>query len=237
MTDDIEAHEEIALAAEYALGLLSPAEEQAFEAVLAEDPELRDHYAMWSENFVSLTDDVDIVAPPAASEIRIKEALFGPPETKQSLFARFGSFGSVLAGVAAAVVVLFALSQTDFLRDDGQGFDDGRGFVAQVVSSDASFVALARFDAEISSLQMDKQAGGARTGRALEVWLIAGDYPPISLGVWPTGETKATFAITQDIPWKIEDCTLAISDEPLGGSQTGVPSGDLLAVGPVTLDL
>ena len=76
-------------------------------------------------------------------------------------------------GVVAAAVVLFALGQTNFLRDGAPSF------VAKVVSEDESFVVLARIDADISSLQMDRQAGGARVERALEVWLVAGDYTPI----------------------------------------------------------
>lgn len=236
MTDDIDTEDEMVLAAEYALGLLSPAEESAIEDLLSVDPEMRDHYAKWTESFANLTDDVAPVSPPAAVEDRINEALFGPAKKKISLFARFGfaRFGAlnpVSGGVVAAAVVLFALSQSNFLRDDVPSF------VAEVVSDDASFVVLARIDADISSLQMDRQAGGARVGRALEVWLVAGDYPPISLGVWPKGEIKTTFAITVAIPWEIEDCVLVISDEPLGGSQTGAPTGDLLAVGPVTLEL
>ncbi|MCO4846522.1 MAG: anti-sigma factor [Yoonia sp.] len=231
MTDDMEAHDEMALAAEYALGLLAPAEEKAIEDVLAVDPELRDHYAMWVENFASLTDDVAPVSPPAALEERIKEALFGPPDKKQSLFARLGSFGPVLAGVAAAAVVLFALSQTNFLQDDGPSF------VAEVVSEDASFVVLARFDPGAGMLLMNRTAGGPRTGRALEVWLIADDKPPVSLGVWPMGAPETTMNVPATLIDQMDGGVLAISDEPLGGSQTGAPSGDVLAVGQVTLVL
>ena len=90
MTDDINTEDEMVLAAEYALGLLSPAEESAIEDLLAVDPELRDHYAEWIESFANLTDDVAPVAPPAGLKERVNEALFGPPETKQSLFSRFG---------------------------------------------------------------------------------------------------------------------------------------------------
>mgnify|MGYP006072636979 FL=1 len=90
MTDDINTEDEMVLAAEYALGLLSPAEESAIEDLLAVDPELRDHYAEWIESFANLTDDVAPVAPPAGLKERVNEALFGPPETKKSLFSRLG---------------------------------------------------------------------------------------------------------------------------------------------------
>ena len=79
MTDDINTEDEMVLAAEYALGLSSPAEESAIEDLLAVDPELRDHYAEWIESFANLTDDVAPVAPPAGLEERVNEALFAPP--------------------------------------------------------------------------------------------------------------------------------------------------------------
>jgi len=58
MTDDNDTQDEIALAAEYALGLLTPGEAMAFDDLLAVDPEMRDHYVAWATNFASLTDDI-----------------------------------------------------------------------------------------------------------------------------------------------------------------------------------
>ena len=168
MTDGIDTEDEMVLAAEYALWLLSPAEENAIEDLLAADPEMRDHYAKWIEIFANLTDDVAPVSPPDALEERINEALFGPPKKKSSLvarvgFARFGALNPVLGGLAAVAVVLFALSQTDILRDDGPSF------VAEVVLEDANFVVQARFDPETGALVMNQTAGGPGTGRTLEV--------------------------------------------------------------------
>jgi len=140
MTDDIDNTEELTLAAEYALGLLTPAETSAFEDVLAIDPNLRDQYAMWAESFVSLTDDV-----------------------------------------APVVVVLIGLNQTGFLQDEA-----GPVYVAQIAAEDQSLVVQASFDANANTLELIRTAGGPRAGRALEMWLIAGDNPPVSLGVWPS---------------------------------------------------
>ena len=229
MTDDIDNTEELTLAAEYALGLLTPAETSAFEDVLAIDPNLRDQYAMWAESFVSLTDDVAPVAPPPQLEARIQEALFGKPAKKPSLFARLWP---AAAGLAAAVVVLIGLNQTGFLQDEV-----GPVYVAQIAAEDQSLVVQASFDANANTLELIRTAGGPRAGRALEMWLIAGDNPPVSLGVWPSDDTTATLTVQADIAAGMQGGVLAISDEPLGGSTTGAPTGDVLAVGPVTLSI
>ncbi|MEJ6746973.1 MAG: hypothetical protein QNK98_09530 [Yoonia sp.] len=86
MTDDINTEDEMVLAAEYALGLLSLAEESAIEDLLVVDPELRDHYAEWIESFANLTDDVAPVAPPAGLKERVNEALFGPLKPNNPYF-------------------------------------------------------------------------------------------------------------------------------------------------------
>ncbi|KKK92899.1 hypothetical protein LCGC14_2698290, partial [marine sediment metagenome] len=53
---------------------------------------------------------------------------------------------------------------------------------------------------------------------------------PVSLGVLPDSKTMRI-----PIPplWRDQTAqmTLAISDEPVGGSPTGAPTGDILAVG------
>ncbi|MEN9011379.1 MAG: anti-sigma factor [Yoonia sp.] len=231
MTDDIETHDEMELAAEYALGLLSPEEAAAFESVLAVDPALRDLYADWAEDFADLTDDIAPVDPHPALEARIHAAIFGQPapKPKPSLIARLGFFGPALAGVAAALAVLFGLNQFGVLNDDSPTF------VAEIAAEDDSFVVLASFDPDAGTLDMNRTVGGPREGRALEVWLIAGENPPVSLGVWPKGQAKATLAIASDIARLMDGGVLAVSDEPPGGSPTGAPMGDVLGFGKIML--
>jgi len=231
MTDDIDQNEEMTLAAEYALGLLSPAEAEAFEAVLAVDPDLRDHYAAWAESFVSLTDDVAPVPPPAALEARIQAAIFGAPVAKKGLFARLGFMGPALAGVAAAIVVLVALNQTGYLRDDSPLL------TAELTAADESLVVLASFDPDAQTLVLNRTVGAPREGRALEMWLVAGDAAPVSLGVWPEGQNPATLTVPADLGALMDGAILAVSDEPVGGSTTGAPTGDVLATGAVQISV
>lgn len=65
ITDDIDNEDEMALAGEYTLGLLSPEEADAFDGVMAVGPDLRDQFAHWAEHFAQLTDDIPPVDPPA----------------------------------------------------------------------------------------------------------------------------------------------------------------------------
>ena len=234
MTDDMDHNEEIGLAAEYALGLLSADEAAAFEAVMAVDPDLRDTYADWAEDFVRLTDDIADVPPPAAVEARIRAVLFGDetPE-KISIFKRFGLLGPMLGGGIAAAAVLVLLGQTNFLAPQAPQ-PVGPVLSAQIAAEDQSLIVNAKFDASQNALIMEKTAGGAREGRALELWLIAGDAAPVSLGVWPAGEASVALPVADALVPLIAGGVLAISDEPLGGSTTGAPTGDVLAVGPVT---
>jgi len=229
MTDDNDTNDEIALAAEYVLGLLTPGEAVAFEDVLSIDPEMREHYAAWATNFASLTDDIAPVTPPAHLQSQITDKLFGSAEKKPSIFARLGFLGPVLGGLTAAVLVLVIMNQTNFLKDAGPTY------VAEIAAEDASLVVQASFDPATGTLQMIREAGTPLADRSQELWLIVGENAPISLGVWPQDKAEATLAIPAELAAQMPNGVLAITDEPLGGSPSGNPTGALLAAGPVTL--
>lgn len=228
MTDDNDTYEESVLAAEYALGLLTPGEAIAFEDVISVDPGMRDHYAAWAKDFATLTDDVDPVAPPPALEARITKTLFGVPE-KQSIWSRFGVFAPVLGGLVAAGIVLVVLGQSNFLRGSGPIY------VAEIAAEDSSLVIKANFDPKSSTLQMTRMEGDLAEGRSQELWLIAGENAPVSLGIWPQGQVQAVVVVPADLMELMPGGVLAVTDEPLGGAPAGDPMGSVLAAGPVTL--
>ncbi|MDG1519948.1 MAG: anti-sigma factor [Yoonia sp.] len=149
--------------------------------------------------------------------------LFGPPEKKKGLIARVGLLGPVIGGVIGVVVVLAVLDRIGFMQDPAQT-DDLDTFVVQ-----------ARFDPASNQLDLTRTASGPREGRALEMWLIAGDNAPVSLGVWSKGQANAVLDIPADLALQMAGGVLAVSDEPEGGSPTGAPTGDVLAVGQVQL--
>jgi anti-sigma-K factor RskA len=89
---------------------------------------------------------------------------------------------------------------------------------------------LAVYDGASDRLRITRTAGRPADGRAHELWAIAGDNAPVSLGVMPA---DGSGAVTLPQGLAPQGLVLAISDEPPGGSPTGQPTGAVLAVGEV----
>ena len=218
-----------ALAGEFVLGLLPSEEAAAFEQRLVTEPELRALYAEWCEDLAALTDRIDPVAPPPRLQGQVEGALFGAPGGTSG---GMGWIGVLLGGLAAAALALGLIFGADLLPRGPQAPSDP-AYVAEVAAEDGSLVVAAAYDADAGELFVDRREGGPREGRALELWLIAGEDAPVSLGVLP-GDAQAALAVPQDLRPQLDGGVLAISDEPPGGSPTGAPTGDVLAVGPIT---
>ena len=107
--------------------------------------------------------------------------------------------------------------------------------MAEVASKDISFVVLVSFNPNTQTLLMNQTSGSPRLERVREIWLIANDNPPVSLGIWANNTASITLNVTDELANQMNGSLLAISDEPKGGSQTGAPTGDVLAVGQVAL--
>jgi len=215
------------LAGEYTLGLLSAEEAAAFEARMVREPELRALYAQWAEDFAGLTDDATPQAPPARVWQQIEAGLFDT-RARGSWLRRLTLWGG---GLAAAAVLVLAVGLPD-LVERGPVPPVDPPYVAQIAAEDGSLVVQAVYDDATGTLFVDREAGGAAPGRALELWLIAGEDAPVSLGVMPQ-DAQAILRVADDLRGRVAGAVLAISDEPEGGSPTGAPTGDVLAVVPV----
>ncbi|WP_338548501.1 anti-sigma factor [Roseovarius phycicola] len=228
MSADADKDDDQALAAEYALGLMSAEETAAFEARLASEPPLRTAYAQWAEDFAAMAEDIAEETPPSRVRVQINAQLFpdARPE-RRSWFDRFGP-GILVAGALAAVLFL-----TVDLPGQGVSPPLNPTYTSDIATEDGSLVVLAGYDAKASELYVERVAGAARPGRALELWLIAGDNPPVSLGVLPE-DKAARLSVSPELVAALEGGVLAISDEPSGGSPTGAPTGEVLATAPLS---
>ncbi|MEC9311615.1 MAG: anti-sigma factor, partial [Pseudomonadota bacterium] len=102
-----------------------------------------------------------------------------------------------------------------------------------LASADGDLVVAAGLDAEQNLLLIRRDQGAPRPGRALELWLIAdGAEAPVSLGVLPD-ENEIFVTLPAELVQQFAGATLAISDEPEGGSPTGAPTGAVLAAAAV----
>ncbi len=217
------------LAAEYALGLLTADAALAFEARLVSEPGLRAKYAAWADDLAGLTDDIAPVAPPAALERRIEALLFGA-DTARRPFAGWRGLGWLVGGAVAAALALLLVVDAGLLTPDAPS---APLYTADIAAEDGSLRIAASYDAEAGALLVQREAGAAPEGRALELWLIAGTAAPVSLGVLPDNGT-ARFDIAEALRPQLPGAVLAISDEPPGGSPTGAPTGSVLATGAIT---
>lgn len=225
--DQPERDEDRILAGEYALGLLSPQAAAAFEARLLQEPALRAAYAAWAEDLAEMTDDIAPERPPARVWDAIEAQLSQP--ALPAWLAWFGGMrgGAVLA--AAAVVLALGLG---LFGPRSPVVPVGAPQVADLAAEDGSLIVQAVYDTATGRLFVEREAGAAAPGRALEMWLIAGDAAPVSLGVLPQ-DPRGVLQVPEALRNRVGGALLAISDEPPGGSPTGAPTGDVLAAGPV----
>ena len=94
---------------------------------------------------------------------------------------------------------------------------------------------LAQYDADRGVLKFTPVAASQPEARSLELWLIEGNNPAISLGVLPQsgeGEIVVAPALRSKIG---EGVTLAVSVEPPGGSPTGTATAPVVSAGKTRL--
>lgn len=221
-----EEHNDDALAGEYVLHLLEDEERRAFETRLAAEPALQQLVRDWEASLVTLADDIVPVSPPAMVKDKLQAVLFADTVKTKRSFWTWLAGGVAVATIAIGMIVLTPALLQDTVFEPT--------FTANVAAGDGTLVVTARFIAETNALELTREAGTAREGRVLELWLIAeGTDRPISLGVLPEA-SDTQLEVSPEIAQQLSNGLLAISDEPPGGSPTGAPTGEVLAIGPLT---
>ncbi|SES15231.1 Anti-sigma-K factor RskA [Tranquillimonas rosea] len=231
------------LAAEYVLGLLPASEADAFALRLETEGALRAEVARWQEDFVALADDIAPAAPPARVRRALAEATAPAPSRRsRGLGPRLRFLGGLGSGIAvaalAALVAVLLVPQAapppETPSDTAGTEADAPSYAARIAADDDSLVMQASYQADSGALSVSRSAGGAPQGRVLELWLIPnGADAPVSLGVLPE-EDSAELAVPEPLRDRIAGGTLAVSEEPPGGSPTGAPTGQVLAAGAVS---
>lgn len=203
--------EDQALAGEYVVGLLALPDRIAAEARIKADPAFADLVANWETRLEDLNDDYDEVQPPNLLPA-IEARLFPQAAAvRKSWFT--GLMGLGLGTVAALGLAAFLL------------LSPPSPTMTATLTADASPL---RYEAAIAGteLTITRVAGDAANANQVhQLWLIAGDNAPVSLGLI-TGNT-----LTIAAPAAAAGFVLAISLEPAGGSTTGAPTGPVLVVG------
>jgi anti-sigma-K factor RskA len=236
------------LAAEYALGSLSPTERRAVDARRGGDRTLDAAIAAWERRLDTLGDFIPGEQPPAHLLEDITRRIWGPdwgygarPHTLRR-WRRMAVAAGALAAVLATVVVVAlqnlpvtpiasptALVAVLQKSSAGQTADEN----ADAKVPPAFVVAI---DMKLKSILVTPVAARPVPKRSYELWLLAHNTAaPLALGIiapsaptsvpWPAGVAK------QPPPEAFLDATLAISLEPEGGAVTPTPSGPILYEG------
>ena len=233
MIDDQDAPRDpdAALAGEYVLRLLGPDETAACAAREARDPRFAALVAAWRADLEDLNGAYAEDPPPTALERRITERLFG---ARPSALARLWQSAWLWRAVAAAAIVaalwLGPLAPTPVAPP---GLPQAR-LVSALASVDSDVALVAVLEPEAAVLNVSRTSGAAAPGRSLELWIVQGAAPPVSLGVLPEGRLARVSLTREQAAAFGPDTTLAVSDEPAGGSPTGVATGPVVAAGPVS---
>ncbi|MGW8463434.1 anti-sigma factor [Pseudomonas sp. CLCA07] len=209
-----------ALAADYAIGLMSSAARRRFEQLLLEDAALRAELAQWQESLASLTEALPEQPVPErvwhGITARIEPQVLHVPEKRP-----FWNWLRITAAVCSLVIAV-TLGMI-YNRDNAR-------YSATLMSANAQ--PALKVEAHEDYLNVEPLTLAAiDPGQSLELWAIAADGKPISLGLIPAGGKGKVELNDAQKALIGKPIALAVSLEPKGGSPTGQPTGPVLYQG------
>lgn len=227
MTAQDELTGDDALAAEYVLGVLPEDERQAVAARIAGERSFAQLVEEWEQRLGPLSDNYAEAVPPARVKASLDRRLFdaGAAGSRPGFWQSLTVWRTI-AGALAAILLLIAIPvlRSTFVPEAPR--------LVALLSAEGSVVSyLAVYEPKTASVALSRIGAAQQGDRDFELWVINKDKAPVSMGVIPPGETikvSLSDALRQQIQ---AGASLAISDEPKGGSPTGQPTGPVLAVG------
>jgi len=221
------------VAGEYVLGVLDASERSAVAQRIEDEPDFAREVAFWEERLGGFADEVKPVTPPESTWSQIEAAIAAPTASPtlgslwQNLFFwRIIGIGSSALATASLVALAYlgtttAPERPPLLANLGQ--QSGQpGFVAAVGSGGSLIIVPA-------SLLTANQ-------KSMELWLIptGAGAQPRSLGLIAPSQPVRITVPPNLAPFVTPDASLAVSLEEPGGSRTGLPSNEIVAVGKLT---
>jgi anti-sigma-K factor RskA len=165
---------------------------------------------------------------PAVQTVPNDERPPAPASEAASASGRAGFWRLLALATAVALVISLATQMRETAPAPGEMIVAALD-AAGAVEGGVRFLAVydpARKTARISTL-----SGNPAEGRDYELWLVASEDAPVSLGILPRGG-GAEMKIPELMEGRLmSGATLAVSEEPSGGSPTGTPTGPVVATG------
>jgi len=239
MSEAPDLSEAEALAAEHALGVLDARERAAAETRMATDPAFAADVEAWRERLAPMLGGVAAVPPTPELWRRIERLL--PANDNGALMNRLKFWrnsamgGFALAAASLAAVVVQVNQPPITIEKQVPVAPQGQLLSASVVSQDSRVQPLfvAAYDPDRKALIVTSLLPeGSERDKVHELWLIAGQDKPKSLGLVEQGKAKVIALPTELLAKMSEGAALAVSLEPPGGSPSpDGPTGPVIGVG------
>jgi anti-sigma-K factor RskA len=215
-----------ALAGEYVLGTLDTDERHAAETRLATDPVFRNAVARWQRRLQPLSQVAGDAEPADGLFERIEASLAPRADLAGGnvvlLRRSLNRWRAAAAAFAAAAAALVAVLAADRLRPPPQS-----EFAAVLTAPDGTTPAfVATVDVKTRTIQLVRVAAPPPADKSYELWSIAPDAVPHSLGVIEQAVYRPVIGAAPS-----KDVTLAVTLEQKGGSPTGAPQGPIVFKG------
>ena len=222
------------LAAEHALRLLEGEELMEARALVATDPGFAAEVAWWEEKLAPLFEEIGEEAPSRDLWARVVGRLDEPTSAVVAMKRKVVRWQMATGAAAAAAALLLALQ----FRPASQPPAPAPGqvqsaplLVASLVGEDAPEALTVAFRPDSRLLVITPARVEAPADRARELWLIPEGSQPISLGLVASEGVQRRLLPAALAARVARGATIAVSDEPSGGSPTGQPTGAVLAAG------
>lgn len=212
------------LCAEYVLGTLKGNARRRFEQLLVQKPAWAQTMQWWERHLNLLMDTIPEKQPPVRVWRNIHAQLFAKPASHWSGIMKLFS-AALLASVATFLVVQFP---KEILPES----DVAVAMLSDKTAQSGWHLSVAKIEQGKVELSTYSLTGLVqRPASDYELWLLPEhNAKPISLGLLPQQGHKPLLVSVALLP-QLERGNLAVSVEPIGGSPTGQPTGEVLYQG------
>jgi len=217
-------------AAEYVLGVLAADERQIASRRIDAETGFARLVDAWEVHLSPMAAAYPEVEPPASVKPAIDRRLFASAATRAEpsggLWSSLGFWRGLATAAVAALAIYVAVP---FVRPPV--VQPQERLVASLAADGSDVKYLVVYDAGRRDVGLSLVSGQRAAGKDFELWMIEGKNAPVSMGVIPAGQT-IHMAVTPAVQQKLaQGAVLAVSVEPTGGSQTGQPTGPVVAAG------
>lgn len=224
------------IAAEYVLGLLEGEERATANRRLLADPLFAAKVEQWRAHFDVLFDSSPAVSAPANGLSRLMGSL-GHAANDNRPQLRLWQGLAAASTIAAAGLLLLVTTQPKSDVPKVATIEQPASkalLVTQIAATDGSGPVAAVFDPASGALRI-APATLVDARHSAELWVIAADGVPHSLGVLAPGKPAEVAIKGANRPRFTAGSVLAVTIEPLGGSPDGKPTGAVVAKGALSM--